>query len=58
MDKALPTLERIGATEEVRSMMKRTMPGVDYYTARVDVLLWWKADAEGREAANSASPSP
>ncbi len=44
MDKAMPTLERIAATKDVRSMMKRTMPGVDYYAARVDVLLWWKAE--------------
>ena len=58
MDESIPTSEREAAAVEVRDLMRRTMPTVNYHAARADVLLWWYADAEGREAANSASPAP
>ena len=57
MDKALPTLERLAATEDLRALMKRTMPAVDYYVARAEVLQWWKVDEANRASVNSASPT-
>lgn len=44
MDELLPASDRQAAAVEVRDLMRRTMPGVDYHAARVDVSLWWKVE--------------